>query len=454
MASRAQKSTIDVDARNRWLILAMFSCAYGLAYLDRQVFTILVDPIRRHLDLNDTQIGLVQGAAFSVSFALGGVPMGWMVDNANRMRVTAGCVAIWTAATSCTGLAATYAQIVTARSVTALGEAGCSPAALSVFADIFHARELPRATAIYMTAPYLGGSIALFAGGWALNFFEQAGGETLPLIGHIEPWQAVFVALGAPGLLLAACFCFFGREPARIGTGNGDDAPISMREVVRFFAREARYLQGYFCAYACVLAMLFALVSWFPTLAMRSGFGTAAELGRPLGLAFLCCGIMGTLAAQWLVGRVHDIDVVPRVMRLATWLISIQAALAVALWLGSSFSAAFACYALMILTTSILISVMPIPLQVGIPNRMRGRIVGFFMLSVNVVGSGLGTALVGLISDALGSTAGALSVALACVFLACSIAGVVFMRSAEKRFRAACPAQVIPSFQSVVDEPA
>jgi MFS family permease len=454
MASRAQHSPIDVGVRNRWLILAMFTCAYGLAYLDRQVFTILIDPIRHYLDLNDTQIGLVQGAAFSLSFALGGVPMGWMVDNANRMRVTAGCVAIWTAATSCTGLAATYAQMVAARSVTALGEAGCSPAALSVFADIFHARELPRATAIYMTAPYWGGSIALFAGGLALKSFEQTGGATLPVVGHIEPWQAVFVALGAPGLLLAACFCLLGREPARIGTGNSDDASISMGEVMRFLTREARYLQGYFCAYACILAMLFALVTWFPTLVIRSGFGTAAELGRPLGLAFLGCGIAGTLAAQWLVGRVHATDIVPRVMRLATWLIAIQAALAIALWLSSSFSTSFACYALMILTISILISVMPIPLQIGIPNRMRGRVVGFFMLSVNVVGSGLGTALVGLISDALGNTPGALSVALACVFLGCSTAGVFFMTSAERRLRATRRIQVIPPFQSVVDESA
>ncbi|WP_306391897.1 MFS transporter [Telluria beijingensis] len=416
-----------------WLILGFFTLAYALAYLDRQVLTLLIEPIRHSVGLSDTQLGLLQGGAFAICFALGGVPLGWLVDNGNRVRVASGCIAVWSIATGFTGLGTTYAQLLAARSATAVAEAGCSPAAISVFADVFAPRQLPRATAIYMSAPYIGGGAALFLGGLALHGFEQSGGLVLPLAGHLEPWQAVFVVLALPGLLLALLMLLLLREPPRLGSGAASVRQTSLRETVRFIARESGHLPGYFLAYACILAALFSLLTWYPALAVRAGYGEAAAVGRPLGLAFMVCGIAGTLGAQWIVGKVADQDVLPRVLRIARWMTLAVGALALAQWSTASFMPSLACYALAILATSVLTSIMPIPLQVGVPNRMRGRVTGLFLLSVNLVGVTLGTALIGAISDAFGGSAAALAAAMAGVIVACSAAAFLFLRRAARR---------------------
>lgn len=426
-------------AANPWLILLAFTLAYALAYLDRQVLTLLVEPIRHSVGLSDTQLGLLQGGAFAICFALGGLPIGWLVDNRNRMHVASACIAAWSVATCSTGLAASYAQLLAARSATALAEAGCSPAALSVFADVFAPRQLPRATAIYMTAPYIGGGAALFAGGLALRSFERSAGLALPVVGHLLPWQAVFVTLAAPGLLLALLIRLFIREPGRTGLGKNQSQAVTLRETLHFIFVQSRHLTGYFIAYSCILAALFSLLTWYPTLAIRASYGEASAIGRPLGLAFLVCGVAGTLGAQWLVGKVSDHDVLARVMRIARWMIAAVGLLAVAQWSASSFPFSLACYALAILATSVLTSMMPIGLQVGIPNRMRGRVAGLFLLSVNIVGISLGTALIGAISDALGGGAPALAAALAGVIVACSIGAFYCMRRAALRLRAEPP---------------
>jgi predicted MFS family arabinose efflux permease len=416
-----------------WLILCAFTLAYALAYMDRQVLTLLVEPIRHSVGLSDTEFGLLQGGAFAICFALGGVPLGWLVDNRNRMHVTAGCIAAWSLATGSTGLAATYAQLLAARSATALAEAGCSPAAMSVLADVFAPRQLPRATAIYMSAPYIGGGLALFVGGSLLRHFEGSGGAVLPVLGQVAPWQAVFLALALPGLLLALWVGLFLREPARLGVAKLQNRPVSLRETVRFAAVESPYLVSYFLAYACILAALFALLTWYPSLVIRLGYGDAAAVGRPLGLTFLACGLVGTISAQWLVGKVSDAEVLGRVMRIAAWMTALVGVLALAQMLAASFAVSLALYGLTILATSVLTAMMPIALQVGIPNQMRGRIAGLFLLSVNIVGVTLGTALVGAISDAFGGGGPALARAMVGVIALCSLGAFGFVRRTARR---------------------
>jgi MFS family permease len=418
-----------------WLLLALLGVAYAFAYFDRQLLNLLVDPIRHSLGLSDTQIGLVQGVAFAFCFAIGGVPLGWLADNVNRIRVAGGCIVAWSLATSSTGFAASYGQLLVARSVTALAEAGCSPAATSIFSDVFPPRLLPRAIAIYMTAPFIGGGAALFAGGYTLRHFEATGGITLPWLGHLVPWQSVFATLALPGLLLAVIVLTLLREPVRTEIDRSSARTITFAEMFRFVFEESRYLLSYFGAYACILAAFFSLLTWYPTFAIRSGFGNAATIGREVGLIFLVCGLIGTLGAQWLVGQVRDTEVVPRILRVAVCALWVLVAVSLMLCLPLTAKASLASYGLFILSVSVLTSLMPIPLQVGVPNRMRGRLVGLFIMSINLIGAGLGPLAVGRMSDAFGSSAHALLIALAGVLLLSNIAALALMLRANSRLK-------------------
>ncbi|MFT4510590.1 MFS transporter [Caballeronia sp. 15711] len=433
MDSPHERLHVVTTTRHRWLVVALFTFAFAFAYLDRQVLTLLIDPIRHSIGLNDTQVGLLQGFAFALCFAVGGVPLGWLIDNWNRTRVASACVALWSLSTVSSGIAASYSQLLAVRSITALSEAGCSPAALSIFADIFPPRLLPRVTAIYTAAPYFGGGASLFAGGYLLARFNRTSGLDIPWLGHLLPWQAVFVVIGMPGLLLALlillCLC----EPARREGDKLAGGTIRLRDVLRFIGRDSGYLPAYFGAYACILAAFFSLITWYPTLAIRSAFGSAASLGPKLGVTFLVCGLMGSVSAQWFVGRAGDAQIVQRVMRLASWFIALQLPASLILARAASIETSIIGYAVMVFAIGVLTSLMPIPLQVGVPNRMRGRVIGLFIFGVNVVGTGAGPVLVGSLSDALGNTAKALSAALPGVLLACSCAAFFCMRYALKQ---------------------
>lgn len=436
MESTEVTARVPRGRAHRWMAVALFTTAFAFAYLDRQILTLLIDPIRHSLGLSDTQVGLLQGLAFALCFAVGGVPLGWLVDNRNRVRVASGCLALWSVATASSGLAGGYAQLLAVRSVTALSEAGCSPAALSVFADLFAPRTLPRATAIYTAAPYIGGSASLIAGGYLLNHFSRTGGMDLPWGGHLLPWQAVFTVVGAPGLLLALIMLFGVREPKRREDAQPNKGGASLRDVMRFMTRDAAHLRGYFCAYACILAAFFSLMTWYPTLAIRSQFGTAASLGPVLGIAFLVCGLAGSLSGQAFVGRVADQEVVGRVIRLAARF-SLMLIPAIALMaFGKTLVGSASGYAVMVFVISMLTSLMPIPLQVGVPNRMRGRVIGCFIFGVNVVGTGAGPLLVGAASDRLAVgpvDAHALSISLAVVLVVCASAAYCAMKRALKQ---------------------
>ncbi|MGF6768011.1 MFS family permease [Paraburkholderia sp. GAS199] len=423
----------------RWLVVALFFIAFALAYLDRQILTLLIDPMRHSLGLTDTQIGLLQGLAFALCFAIGGIPLGWLVDNRNRVRIASGCVAIWSVATASSGLASTYLQLLAVRSLTALSEAGCSPAALSIFSDLFAPRQLPRVTAIYTAAPFIGGSASLVAGGFLLKRFEQSGGLTLPWAGHLEPWQAVFAVVGMPGLCLALLLWLVVREPARHDDATRHVEHAGLRDVIRFVNRESPYLRGYFFAYACILAAFFSLITWFPTFAIRSHYGTAASLGPLLGVTFLVSGLAGSLSGQWFVGGVSDTQIVARVMRLGARFCLLLVPAVLLLAFGQSLLLSTIGYAAMVFVISMMTSLMPIPLQVGVPNRMRGRVIGLFIFGVNVIGTGAGPVLVGFVGDHLSgfpdahADGRALSLALAVVLLVCAGAGSLSMRRALNR---------------------
>jgi hypothetical protein len=132
-----------------WVVVLMSVC-FGFSYLDRNVLTILTQPIKHSLALSDTQIGVLGGFAFSIFIFLGGLPLAWLIDRTNRIRLTAACVFVWSAATIMSGLSTGFAQLLVSRAFTAIAEAALIPAGLSIFADMLPVRRLPLASSVLM----------------------------------------------------------------------------------------------------------------------------------------------------------------------------------------------------------------------------------------------------------------------------------------------------------------
>lgn len=212
-------------------VLGILVLVYVLNFVDRQILSILAEDIKADLGLSDADIGFLYGTAFGVFYALFGIPLGRLADSWNRVKLMAGGLALWSAATALSGFAKTGAMLTTARIGVGIGEATASPCAYSLISDYFPKEKRATALAIYSSGLYIGGGLSLFIGGAIVQNWNAAfpGGGPLGLVG----WQAAFLAVGLPGLLLALWVARL-REPLR-GQSEGIVTPPPARPFHGFF---------------------------------------------------------------------------------------------------------------------------------------------------------------------------------------------------------------------------
>lgn len=195
-----------------WYALGILFLVYVLNFVDRQIITILAPDIKQDLGLDDADIGFLYGTAFAVFYALFGIPLGRLADSWHRVRLLTLGLAIWSAMTAISGLAKNGLQLAGARMGVGIGEATASPSAYSLISDMFPKHMRGTALAIYSAGLYLGGGVSLMIGGFIVDGWNNAypGGGPFGFVG----WQAAFMAVGIPGLLLAAWVATL-REPVR-----------------------------------------------------------------------------------------------------------------------------------------------------------------------------------------------------------------------------------------------
>ena len=215
-----------------WYVLTVLVVVYILNFIDRQVVSILAVDIKRDLGLTDSDMGFLGGAAFAVFYALFGIPLGRLADNWNRVRLLSIGLALWSTMTALSGFARNQLTLSLARMGVGVGEATASPTAYSLISDYFPKKQRATALAIYSSGLYLGGGVSLFIGAKIVQSWNDAypGGGPLDLVG----WQAAFLVVGIPGLLLALWVSTL-REPVR-GAMEGLSSSSSPRPFADFFA--------------------------------------------------------------------------------------------------------------------------------------------------------------------------------------------------------------------------
>lgn len=206
-----------------WYALAILFFIYMLNFIDRQIITILAPDLKRDLNLTDADIGFLYGTAFAVFYALFGIPLGRLADNWHRVRLLTIGLTLWSAMTAVSGFARSGLHLGLARMGVGIGEATASPSAYSLISDMFPKNMRGTALAIYSAGLYFGGGISLMIGGFIVERWNQAypAGGPMGLVG----WQAAFLAVGIPGLLLALLVATL-REPVR-GLIDGVPSPPS-----------------------------------------------------------------------------------------------------------------------------------------------------------------------------------------------------------------------------------
>jgi predicted MFS family arabinose efflux permease len=371
----------------RWT-LGLLVAINVVSQIDRQIMYILVEPIRKELELSDGQIGLLVGLAFALFHTLAGIPIARIADRWSRRNLIVACLVIWSAMTALCGAARGFAELFFARMGVGIGEAGCSPSAQSLIADTFPIEARGRAIATYQLGVPIGLLIGLAFGGYLA---DQVG------------WRSAFFVVGLPGLILASITRFTLREPprGRFETGGRTNADVEpMRDVLRFLWRLVTM------RHVLIAASLQTL-----TVAAHGAFNAAflqrfhglsmTEAGISLGLVTGVAGAVGTYSGGWFGDRLGRRDPrwyiwSPMIGGLGSVPFSVLA------YTTSSAKLAVLALAGVVLGSFAYAGVVHAVTQSLVTSRMRAVTAAVALFAMNLLGYGGGPYLAGLLSDWLG----------------------------------------------------
>ena len=387
-----------------WTVVAILIATAVLSYTDRQVLSLLVDPIRGDLRISDTEISLLLGTAFAVIYGVAGIPLGYLADRVSRRNLIFAGVCVWSLGTIACGLSRTFGELFASRIVVGLGEAALSPAAISLISDYFPASRRGTAVGLFLSGIAMGQGAAILVGGGVLHAIEL-GALGATLFAAYAPWRMVLLVIGGPGLLWSLAILLI-REPLRRATeqtstsaGAATSAGVAPSEgVVDRGAWRATPWARVLPIYIVLAAASFvdnAVGAWAPTLLIRNFGKDPAQIGVELGLLLTAGFGGGVLAGGMLADRAGVSGGWPRKLRVCvlSGLLILPASL---LMNSPNFSFALAgvpvYYALSGIVTAVGFSAI---LDV-VPNRSRGLAMSMsFFLNV-ALGAGLGPTAVAL----------------------------------------------------------
>ena len=205
-----------------WTVVAILIATAVLSYTDRQVLSLLVDPIRGELGISDTQVSLLLGTAFAVVYGIAGIPLGFLADRTSRRNLIFAGVVVWSCGTLACGFSHSFGQLFAARIVVGLGEAVLSPAAISLISDYFPPARRGTAVGFFLSGIAMGIGAAILIGGGVLHVVESGVLAGTPLAGQ-PAWRLVLLLIGAPGLLWSLAILLI-KEPVRKTTEDSTDA--------------------------------------------------------------------------------------------------------------------------------------------------------------------------------------------------------------------------------------
>lgn len=308
-----------LTARQANYALVVFLLAYVLSFVDRQILALMVDPIRHDLGLSDIQIGLLQGFAFAVLYAVMGLPFGMLADRVSRRRIIAVGVVFWSLATAMCGLARSFATLFMARIGVGVGEAALSPAAHSFLSSAFPREKLGRTMAIYNLGVTGGTGIALIIGGAVVQFIASSGNVHLPLLGELRAWQTAFLVVAAPGLLIALMVLATKEPPRPQATSQAGKRNLPLGEVFRYLWTNKRTFLSIYLSAGMFGIYGYSLAGWYPALLQRNFGLTAGEAGTILGLAYALMGSLGLVSGGMLADRLAKKGYFDSNQRVVAW---------------------------------------------------------------------------------------------------------------------------------------
>lgn len=417
----------------RWYVVIVLLLAQTFSFLDRMIMGLLVGPIRESFQISDTQFSLLAGFAFSLFYALMGLPLARIADAGNRRNLIVAGIAVWSVMTALCGLAKNYSMLFIARVGVGVGEATLGPAAYSMIADYFPKGSLARALSVYTLGVTLGSGLAYMVGGVVVTWAASAGVVQVPVAGELEAWQLTFLIVGLPGLAISLLMWLTVREPVRQGVAadeSAGDSVVPLREVLRFVWAERAAYVSHIAGVSIFVMVVYALNLWGPSYFIRVFGYTPGEAGQTFGLIMLIAGSAGLLLAGTLADRLMSQGMHDAYIRVI--IASIIGLTPAGLLLGIVDTPALGIIAMSaaVFFSAFQGGISGGALQLMTPNRLRGRVYSLYLLCASLIGLGIGPTVVALCTDLVFADDAAIgkSIALSTGVL-CPVAALILWRA-------------------------
>lgn len=383
-----------------WYVVLVLMLANVSSFIDRQILALLVGPIKRDLQLSDTEMSLLMGLSFALFYTLFGIFIGHFADKFNRRNIVVAGVAVWSLMTALCGGVKNYGQFFLARMGVGVGEATLSPSAYSLISDYFPPNKLSRALSTYSMGVFLGMGLAILIGAGLISTLPTEGMVQVPVFGEIYPWQLLFFYIGLPGLLIALLVLSI-KEPER------KENKSALRADHPSFAESFAIIWQHRSAYAAIVLGTsftafanYGTSAWVPTYFNRTFDWAMPVIGVKFGLIVTIFSGLGVLAGGWLADRyLHNGVLAGRVY------VGLISGLGILLSAGNFL---LGNPDLILLSLAIPAFFMAFPLgaaaaavQELMPNRVRALASSIFLFFINMVGMGGGPYVVAFFTDSV-----------------------------------------------------
>jgi MFS family permease len=384
-----------VSGRAWWTLgVLLFLCILSL--MDRAILSLVVQPVKVDFGLSDVQMGLLQGVAFALLYSTATIPAGMAVDRWSPRVVAFLGVGAWSLSTMMCGLAHSFGALFVGRLGVGMGEATLQPAAFALMGRLFPRHRLGLASGIYMIGTLMGGGVALIFGGLVVEAISRSHTLILPVFGVLKPWQAAFILLGAPGLVLSL-LAFTLSSPPRTRA-----APVAAsREVWPFLRRHGLMVGCHLLAFSLLGTCAYASSAWAPAYFARAFGWSVGRSGPMLGIVLAVVAVAGTLLCGAVADRLYAGGLKDAHVRVHVWLTLAGLPFGVAAYLVDNPYLCLVLLALAYLTLFSFGGTATAVLQLIAPQHLRGRLASGYAMVMGLVGGGLGPLIAALFGEHL-----------------------------------------------------
>lgn len=421
IASNATPDAVPSKAPfSAWAALGILVLVSIFSFVDRQILTILAEPMRHSLGMSDVQIGMLQGVGLTLFAVVGGIPLAMLADRFDKRIVLAGCIAAWALATAACGLAQSFGQLLLATVGIAVGEAGIVPVVYSMIPSLFHGRQRASANLVYYSASILGASLGMVLGGAVYQILPANGAGLPTILRDFEVWRlALFAAaLPAPVFIVLVLLIRSPRSPSLHARQSTRSDPG--RAFTSYISAHWRTLGGVFASVGFTCAAFAPVMAWLPTAIARAYGVSPGDAGIRLG-SMMSAGAVSGITIATLANRLwrqrHG-----ELLALKTGQIcAVAAALAAGLpFVVHRISAAYLMVLIMSVASISYCALLPSLYQAIAPENFRARTVALAGI-ISSICTALGPVLVGSLSDYLLTRTDGLLLSIALVSAPCML---------------------------------